>query len=38
MGWLLIFLLAAIGIFVFAWAYRCRLDVLSGRWIMRETA
>ena len=38
MGWFLILLLIAIGVPVFLWAYRRRLDVLTGPWIVSETS
>jgi hypothetical protein len=38
MAWLLVLLLIAVGVSVFAWAYRRRLDVLTGPWIADETS
>jgi hypothetical protein len=38
MGWFLFLLLAVIGIAVFTWGFRRRLDVLTGPWITEETA
>jgi hypothetical protein len=36
MGWLLFLLLVVISVPVFMWAYRLRLDVLKGPWIIGE--
>jgi hypothetical protein len=38
MGWLLILLLLVIGLPIFLWVYRRRLDVLAGPWIINETS
>ncbi len=38
MGWLLVFPLIVIGILLFIWGYRRRLDVLTGPWITKETS
>ena len=36
MGWFLILVFFVTGIPVFMWAYRRRLDVLTGPWIANE--
>jgi hypothetical protein len=36
MGWFLIPILIALGAPLFTWAYRRRLDVLTGPWIAKE--
>lgn len=36
MKWLLVLLFPVIGIPIFTWAYRRRLDVLTGPWIADE--
>lgn len=36
LSWLLISLFVAAGVPIFIWAYRRRLNVLTGRWISRE--
>jgi len=38
MGWFVILLLIVVGVPVFTWAYRRRLDVLTGPWITNETS
>jgi hypothetical protein len=38
MAWFLVLLLVAVGVSVFAWAYRRRLDVLTGPWIADKTS
>lgn len=38
MGWFLVLPLIVIGIPWFIWAYRRRLDVLTGPWITKETS
>jgi hypothetical protein len=38
MAWFLVFLFVVIGGSIFAWAYRRRLDVLTGPWIADETS
>jgi hypothetical protein len=36
MGWLIILILIVVGVPLFTWAYRRRLDVLTGPWIANE--
>jgi hypothetical protein len=38
MGWFAVLVLIVIGGPVFVWAYRRRLDVLTGPWITNETS
>jgi hypothetical protein len=38
MGWFLVLILIVVGIPIFTWAYRRRLDVLTGPWIVNDTA
>jgi hypothetical protein len=38
MGWFAVLVFIVVGIPVVAWAYRRRLDVLTGPWISNETS
>ena len=38
MGWFVILLLMVIGVPLFTWAYRRRLDVLTGPWTSNENS
>jgi hypothetical protein len=38
MAWLLGLIVIVIGVPIFTWAYRRRLDVLTGPWIANETS
>jgi hypothetical protein len=36
MGWWIVLLVVAVGVPLFLWAYRRRLDALTGPWIANE--
>jgi len=38
MGWFVILLLIVVSVPVFTWAFRRRLDALTGPWITNETS